>query len=100
MTQQELADEVDVSRQMISRYEAGEDSPAVEVLAAIARISEAEFEVLGCRIAFESTGARFKPRSVARQFELPFDKPRRFPQAVVEITPQYGRILIKANIPA
>jgi transcriptional regulator with XRE-family HTH domain len=100
MTQQELADQVDVSRQMICRYEAGEDAPAVEVLAAISLLLEAQFQVRGCRVAFERTDARFMPRVVTKQFELPFDKPRRFRRAVVEITPRSGRILIKADIPA
>lgn len=100
MTQQELGDQIDVSRQMISRYEAGLDAPAVEVLARIALLLEAEFQVRGCRVVFERTEGRFTPRAVIKQFELPFDKPHRFPRAVVEITPRYRSILIKAEIPA
>jgi transcriptional regulator with XRE-family HTH domain len=98
MTQAELAKQLNVSRQMIGRYEAGHDAPAVDVLVEIARILEIEFQVKGILVKFEQGSKR--PKLVHRQLRLEFEKPRRFDRAQIEITPSEGKILIKAEIPA
>ena len=98
MTQAELAKHLNVSRQMIGRYEAGDDAPAVDVLVEIARILEIEFQVKGILIKFEQGSKR--PKLVRKQLTLEFEKPRRFDRAQIEITPSEGKILIKAEIPA
>ena len=85
---------------MISRYETGQDIPAVQLLARLAQILETDFHVQGFRIAFEETAASPKPRPVPKQLRLEFEKSRRFKGAVVEITPRKDRILIRAEIPA
>ncbi len=98
LTQAELASQLDVSRQMISRYEAGQDAPAVDVLVEMARILDIEFQVKGILVKFEQGSKR--PKLLHRQFKLEFEKPRRFDRALIEITPSEGKILIKAEIPA
>jgi transcriptional regulator with XRE-family HTH domain len=98
LTQSELATHLDVSRQMVCRYEAGQAAPAVDVLVEIARVLEIEFQVKGILVKFEQGSKR--PRLLHRQFKLEFDKPRRFDKAQVEITPTEGKIIIKAEIPA
>ena len=98
LTQAELATHVDVSRQMVSRYEAGQDAPAVDVLVEIARVLEIEFQVKGMLIRFEQGSGR--PRLLPKQFKLEFEKARRFDRVQVEITPTEGKIIIKAEIPA
>jgi transcriptional regulator with XRE-family HTH domain len=98
LTQADLASQLDLSRQMIGRYEAGHDAPAVDVLIEIARILEIEFQVKGILVKFEQGDKR--PRLVRKQLKLEFEKPRRFDRAQIEITPSEGKILIKAEIPA
>jgi len=99
MTQAELADELDVSRQMVTRYESGRDLPAVEVLAAAARVLDTKFSVQGMIV---TSGGEFRggPRPVAQQLVLPFMRTRKFRRAVVEITRRKGKILISATLPA
>ena len=98
MTQAELAKQLNVSRQMIGRYEAGDDAPAVDVLVEIARILEIEFQVRGILVKLER-GSKH-PKLVHKQLRLEFEKPRRFDRAQIEITASEGKILIKAEIPA
>jgi len=98
MTQAELAKQLNVSRQMIGRYEAGADAPAVDVLVEIARILDIEFQVKGILLRFEQ-GSK-GPKLLHKQLKLEFEKPRRFDRAQIEITPSEGKILIKAEIPA
>jgi len=98
LTQAELAVQLDVSRQMVSRYETGHDAPAVDVLVEIARILDIEFQVKGISLRFEQASKR--PRVLHKQLKLEFEKPRRFDRAQIEITPIEGKILIKAEIPA
>jgi transcriptional regulator with XRE-family HTH domain len=98
LTQAELASQLDVSRQMISRYEAGHDAPAVDVLVEIARVLEIEFQVKGILVRFEQ-GSR-RPRLLHKQFKLEFEKSRKFDRAQIEITPTEGKLIIKAEIPA
>jgi len=98
MTQAELAKHLDVSRQMVGRYEAGQDAPAVDVLVEIARILDVEFQVKGITLRCEPSSKR--PKLLQKQLKLEFDKPRRFDRAQIEITPSEGKILIRAEIPA
>lgn len=98
LTQADLANQLDVSRQMVSRYEAGHDAPAVDVLVEMARILEIEFQVKGILVKFEQGSKR--PKLLHKQLKLEFEKPRRFDGAQIEITPSEGKILIKAEIPA
>jgi transcriptional regulator with XRE-family HTH domain len=98
LTQAELATQLDVSRQMISRYEAGQDAPAVDVLVEMARILDIQFQVKGILVKFEQGSKR--PRPLHKQLKLEFEKPRRFDGAQIEITASEGKILIKAQIPA
>jgi transcriptional regulator with XRE-family HTH domain len=98
LTQAELAQQLNVSRQMISRYETGQDAPAVDVLVEIARILEIEFQVKGILVKFDQGSKR--PRVLHKQLKLEFEKTRRFDRAQIEITPSEGKILIKAEIPA
>ena len=98
MTQAELAKQLNVSRQMVGRYEAGADAPAVDVLVEIARILDISFNVKGIQLRFEAGSKR--PKLLHKQLKLEFEKPRRFDGAQIEITPSEGKILIRAEIPA
>ncbi len=93
-----MANQLDLSRQMISRYESGHDAPAIDVLVELARILDIEFQVRGVLVRFER--AHRGPRPLHKQLKLELEKPRRFDRAQIEITPTEGRILIKADIPA
>jgi hypothetical protein len=83
---------------MISRYEAGHDAPAVDVLVEIARMLEIEFQVKDMLVKFEQ-GSKH-PKLLHKQLRLEFEKSRKFSGAQIEITPSEGKILIKAEIPA
>lgn len=97
LTQADLANQLDVSRQMIGRYETGQDAPAIDVLVEIARMLEIEFQIRGMLVKLERGG---RPQPVRKQLKLEFEKRRRFDRAQIEITPTEGKILIKAEIPA
>jgi transcriptional regulator with XRE-family HTH domain len=99
LTQADLADQLELSRQMIGRYESGQDAPAVDVLVEIARILEIEFHVKGILVRFEHGSSR-RPRILHKQLKLEYEKRHRFDRAQIEITPSEGKILIKAEIPA
>jgi len=98
LTQQQLAGRVDVSRQMVSRYETGEDVPAFEVLASMARVLGTVFRIEGLRVVLEATPQHLK--SMPRQLRLDFKKSQQFRGAVINITPSEGQIFITAKIPA
>jgi transcriptional regulator with XRE-family HTH domain len=98
LTQGELARRLKVSRQMISRYETGQDVPAFEVLASIARTLDTGFQVQGLQLIAESASQRLK--SMPKQLRLDFEKSQQFRGAVINITPSEGQILITAKIPA
>lgn len=98
LTQTELGSRLKVSRQMISKYEAGKVVPAFEILASIARTLETGFQVQGLQLVAENTSQRLK--SVPKQFRLDFEKAQQFRGAVISITPSEGQILITAKIPA
>jgi len=98
LTQDELADLLDVSRTMISNYETNKGVPAIEVLAVMAVELETKFKVKGLQIIVEPTSPRL--RSVPKQLRLDFEKSEPFPGAIISITPKGGQILITAKIPA
>ena len=100
ITQSGLAKLLNVSRQMVCRYEAGSAAPAFDVLALAATVLDAEFQVLGLRITLGETSGQPKLQSMPKQLSLQFNKSRSFEHAVVKITPHRGRILITADIPA
>jgi transcriptional regulator with XRE-family HTH domain len=100
ITQSELAEHLNVSRQMVCRYESGSAAPAFDVLALAATVLDAEFQVLGLRITVQETSGRLTLQSMPRQLSFQFNKSRSFQHAVVKITPHKGRILITADIPA
>lgn len=99
MTQSKLAKSIGVSRQMVTRYESGNDPPSIEILALAARTLEATFSVRGILVTSSDERGR-GPRPVAKQLVLPFMRSRTFRKAVVEITHRRGRILISASLPA
>lgn len=100
LTQTELARRLRVSRQMVSRYENGTASPAIDVLAFAAETLGVEFEIRGIKILTSPTVERRPTPARPRQLLLDYDQSRRFRDAIVEITPQKGRLLIRAVIPA
>lgn len=98
LTQQQLADRLKMSRNIISRYENGRDVPAIEVLSELARTLDTVFRIQGLQVVVESTSQRLK--SVPKQLRLDFEKLQQFKDAVIEITPREGQIFITAKIPA
>jgi transcriptional regulator with XRE-family HTH domain len=100
LTQGQLAVRLNISRQMVCRYEAGSAAPAFDVLASAVTILGAEFQVLGLQITSRETSGRPTLQSMPKQLSLQFNKSRSFEHAVVKITPHRGRILITADIPA
>jgi transcriptional regulator with XRE-family HTH domain len=100
ITQIDLGKRVGVTRQMIGRYESGDDSPSFYLLTRIATALELEeVTVEGVTVKFSEVGGA-KPRLVQRQLRLPFDKMHTFKGATVEITPRKGRLILTAVIPA
>jgi transcriptional regulator with XRE-family HTH domain len=98
LTQEKLAGLLDVSRQMISRYETGKDVPVVDVLALMALELDTKFQVRGLQVIVEHTSPRL--RSMPKQLRLDFKKSQEFRGAVINITPREGQIFITAKIPA
>jgi transcriptional regulator with XRE-family HTH domain len=98
LTQDELAEMLDVSRQMVINYEKNNGVPAINVLAKMAVELETRFKIKDLIISVEQVSPRL--RSVPKQLRLDFEKPQTFPGAVISITPKEGQILISAKIPA
>jgi transcriptional regulator with XRE-family HTH domain len=99
-TQGELADCLDVSRQMVVRYESGKDEPSIAVLARAGVALDVSFEIEGIRVVFESVDPRAKLQLVPHQLRLDFGKVRTYQGAIIEITPHKGKLFIRAEIPA
>jgi len=99
-TQDELADHLQVSRQMVGRYESGKDEPSISVIARAGSILGVSFEVDGIRVVCEAMDARAKLHVAPHQLRFDFGRMRRFQGAIVEITPHKGKLLITAEIPA
>jgi len=101
MTQDALAGHVGVSRQMISRYESGSDSPSIQLLAAIARVLEIDqISVEGTFINFSQIADSTKPKLVRCQLKLPFDKIKKYEGATIKIEPRKGRLIFTAVMSA
>lgn len=100
LTQEELAKELHVCRQMIGRYESGQDEPSIAVLARAGAVLGVSFEIEGIRIVCESAEPLAKLQVVPHQLRLDFGKVRTFQGATIEITPHKGKLLISAEIPA
>jgi transcriptional regulator with XRE-family HTH domain len=101
MTQQDLARHVGVSRQMVSRYESGADSPSIQHLAGIARVLEIDqISVEGTIINFRQLAKSDGPKLVLRQLKLPFDKISKYEGATIKIEPRKGRLIFTAVMSA
>jgi len=98
LTQQALADKLNISRQMVSRYESGRDRPWFKILGVAAEVLETQFEVDGFLITFEKSSGR--PRPVPQQLRFDFNKETIFQGATVHITPKNGFLIIEAVVPA
>jgi transcriptional regulator with XRE-family HTH domain len=101
MTQHDLARHVGVSRQMVSRYESGADSPSIQHLAGIARVLEIDqISVEGTIINFRQLDKSDRPKLVLRQLKLPFDKISKYEGATIKIEPRKGRLIFTAVMSA
>lgn len=98
LTQEELAEMLDVSRQMVINYEKNKGVPVINVLAQMAVELETRFKIKDLIITVERVSPRL--RSVPKQLRLDFEKAQTFSGAVISITPKEGQILISAKIPA
>jgi transcriptional regulator with XRE-family HTH domain len=96
-SQAALGDALGLSRQMIQRYEAGDDAPSVDVLGRMAlKLSMPEVNINGYR--FEVTHSTASPEDrVPNQLHLEFDKEHVFPGATIKITPTSVSITITAT---
>lgn len=97
LTQQELADYLEVSRQMVGRYETGKDEPSISVIARAGSILGVSFEISGVRIVCEAVDPQEKRQVVPQQSRFDFGKVSRFEGALIEITPNKGKL--RAEIP-
>ncbi len=100
LTQDELADQLGVSRQMVGRYETQDGEPSIGVLARAGATLGIPFEIEGVRINCEFVDARANLQVVPRQLRLDFGKARTFQGAIIEITPQRGKLFIRAEMQA
>lgn len=97
-TQDDLANHLGVSRQMVNKYEKNKGVPAIDVLARMAVLLEVRFKINHLIISAEETSPHLK--TVPKQLRLDFEKSQTYPGAVICITPKEGQILISAKIPA
>ena len=98
LNQAELAAQVNVSRATIVHYERGQvNKPLLEIVTKIAIALEANFEVRGCAVGNEKAS---RDAVSPEQFCLPFDQERVYSNATIKITPQRGRLIFLAEIPA
>jgi transcriptional regulator with XRE-family HTH domain len=102
ITQDQLARHLNVSRQMIIRYEAGSAAPGYDKLSLAASILAVEFEVLDLKITTRNENKSTPPilQSMPKQLSFDYNRSRSFQNVVVKITPHKGRLLITADIPA
>jgi transcriptional regulator with XRE-family HTH domain len=91
LTQQQLADEVGVTRTMMSNYERGENTPDVQKATKLATALGAEFVVGGCRIGLNQTSS--EAGTAPQQLRFDFDTNYTFP-ARVTIRPGKQELLI------
>jgi transcriptional regulator with XRE-family HTH domain len=100
LTQEELADHLHVSRQMVGRYERGKDEPSISVIARAGSVLGVSFEIDGIRIVCDAVDPRAKLLVAPHQLRFDFGKATKFQGAIIEITPHKGKLLIRAEIPA
>lgn len=100
MTQDELAKELGVSRQMVINYEKTKNNavPVVDVLARMSVVLEKRFRIRDLLVGVDQTSPRL--RAVPKQLRLDFEKSEIYESAVITITPKEGQILINAKISA
>lgn len=95
ITQDDLATLVKTTRGSINSYETGRGNPQFKVVAEIAVKLKADFEILGCRIAYAELIET--PRSgPAQQLQLRFDQDHSF-LANVTIRPTKKSITITTH---
>jgi DNA-binding XRE family transcriptional regulator len=95
MTQEELAKRLKMKRGSIYLYEKGKGNPQFRVVAEIAALLKADFNVLGCRIAAVEFVKATESKS-EEQLELAFDRNHSF-LANVTIRPTKKSITITAH---
>src|SRR5271155_830994 len=100
MTQDELAKELGVSRQMVVNYEKVKNNavPVIDVLARMSVVLEKRFRIKGLVVGVDETSPRL--RTIPKQLRLDFEKAETYERAVITITPRRGQILINAKISA
>jgi transcriptional regulator with XRE-family HTH domain len=95
MTQEKLARRLKTKRGRIYLYEKGKGNPGLKIVAEIATLLKADFEVLGCRIVPAESLEPKQPKP-EDQLELPFDRDHSF-LANVTIRPTRKSITITAH---
>jgi transcriptional regulator with XRE-family HTH domain len=97
ISQQELATHLSVSRETLSNYENGKSPAIVNVIADIARVLDAEFEIAGCKIA-KSGSTHTQDGPSPEQLCFAYDTEHRFNAATITIRPNRKSIIINAEI--
>lgn len=95
MTQEKLAALVYTTRVSIISYEKGYGNPEFKVVARIAAELNADFTILGCRLAAQELYPTVQPKPI-EQLELAFDRDHSF-LADVTIRPSKKSITITAH---
>jgi len=85
---------------MVGRYETQGGEPSIGVLARAGATLGVPFEIEGVRIICELVETKANLQVVPRQLRLDFGKPRTFQGAIIEITPQKGKLFIRAEMQA
>ncbi len=99
LSQDALADAVDVSRNMITRYEAGIAAPSVDILGLIARrLGMPTVTINGTRFAIGSRTDEASPQP--EQLCLEFGKEHVYAGATLRITPTKLTLIITTTVPS
>jgi|HubBroStandDraft_6_1064221.scaffolds.fasta_scaffold2355152_1 transcriptional regulator with XRE-family HTH domain len=98
LTQQQLAENLSVSREQLSNYENGKSVPPVNVVTEIADVVHEEFTVRGYKITRSGTPKRSKPCLEPHQLCLGFDKEHKFSEATLKIKPSGKSVIITATV--
>jgi len=100
-TQEVVARELGISRQMLNRYENGHDSPRPENLARLVRYYGMSLDIEGHRFTAEALETKRQPMGKpAKQLDLPLNRPQEFSDARVRIIRKSDSIEINAVITA
>jgi len=92
----EAARVMEVSREMLYKYEHGKSLPSLEILSKAARAWNTPFRLAGCEVIPEQ-GKKAKPPQPVQQF-LPFRITRQYKKASVEIRRRDHEMIITAVI--